>query len=331
MFRSLQLAVTKAELPLLEVVQKRLKVGEVITYLQDLLSNKLPESQPYFSEEAIRSLVSHLDLQILSRLDGFPQQSAEFTDEKNLRVLQILHRIKFSQELLQISQAFFLQNAEGLKQSRELLGALATVDALKVLENVDGKYLSFDQNIEGNKAFAVVHHQTFLHLLDFLMLTQKHSSGIHSEEKTDAAGIITVYETFEHSLLCLSEYLVYYHRISVGVKNGKTVVHPEYIRRVSALQRLLVTWGSLYFMHMLPTIVEISKDLAAVAVGKCAAVVENPVATISKDELFSLEVENSNESIIIAKGYWNSMLLWMNEIGTFHYLHIAFHCLFTFI
>jgi len=303
--KSLQLAVTKAELPLLEIVQKRVKVSEVTNYLHDLFEAKLPESQSYFSEEMISGLVSHLDLQILARLDGFPEQTIGFVEEKNLRVLQIVHRIRHAQELLKFSNGFFANDLIVMKQSREILNQITTEASFGKLESSNSSYISFDQNIEGSKSFATVHHQAFLRLVDYFILVESRHAEVSTDEQT-----LFLFSNVHTAFSQLSGYFTFQTRMPAGFAGGRSVVHPEFIRRVSALQRLSATWGALFFIHSLPSVLKLSEDVARRMKETILNVVNGESMPSIEESVVKFPIENPSSEEKTAIFYWNMLLMW---------------------
>jgi hypothetical protein len=97
--RSTQLALSRSEVPLFEVV-KLPSLSTVSAYLQGYVAHMHPESQDELSEESLRGLVDNMDYDLLTRVDEDPITGGEV--ERVARREQYERRIKRSQSLLRM-------------------------------------------------------------------------------------------------------------------------------------------------------------------------------------------------------------------------------------
>jgi hypothetical protein len=68
--KSLQLALSRSEIPLFEITEKLHTPLKAKEYFDDYLDNVLPESQGYLEENDIALLVDHMDSNLLVRVDS---------------------------------------------------------------------------------------------------------------------------------------------------------------------------------------------------------------------------------------------------------------------
>jgi hypothetical protein len=92
--KSLQLALSRSEIPLFEITEKLHTPLKAKEYFDDYLDNVLPESQGYMEDMDIALLVDHMDSNLLVRVDSTRvQEDVEALNRKK----QVIKRLEESQ------------------------------------------------------------------------------------------------------------------------------------------------------------------------------------------------------------------------------------------
>lgn len=252
---SLQLALARAEFPLLEVLENKHSVQEVLSYFKQYVGGEVLESQTILSDKEIDDLYENMDYNLLVSMDG--DSKAQNTDDvckQQNRRQQYKNRIISGQFFLRLMLAFMEDGAsssfeEQLRQRwQEQFGTLDGFEGSNASKTVgSSKVIDFkwSQKIDyGSADFERTIWMLLYRMLAFCSKCIKNIKSIDVDEKS-----LKELQQFESSALqSLSDV-----RLDVSDSTNRYVVHkssnvllqPSWIRKMSAAVRLVSCWGSI--------------------------------------------------------------------------------------
>ena len=228
-FRSLQLALTKAEYPLLELAQATsLKdLNFVSDYLASYCSGRLPESSAFLESAELASLISNLDIKIILRNDTSPLDS-EIKSQEQIRKDQMIDRIRFAQSWVFYVDALF---------RKDLLAMRKFASSFDLLREAPHHDIPFSQAVswgyDGLRTIVFNIFTGFQRLFDQLISLESNS--------TDQVGDVSFsLQKFMDELVGIRFYFT--ERSNFWNPHLLTKLSPVYFQSLSSFLRLLKRW-----------------------------------------------------------------------------------------
>jgi len=270
--QSTQLALARAEYPILEAETKLHSPQDIATYLQTYIAGLVLESQSELSGEQLSQLVDNMDYDLLTRLEEVPGSSEE-DQRKRIRRGQYEDRIKRSQELLRLVMHILQGDTES---STSRIDSLEASLFFNSSEKTVSSPVTWSQRIctESGDGYAVEKSvwEILLGVSRACVLSQriaaiKKITAADSEKKVDSALVDDLQSTCElirASVSSLHSGLVpsvesrdslYLRTTREGQSDvSSPILRPSWIREVSYVVSTLGTWLPILLSHSMTSL-----------------------------------------------------------------------------
>jgi hypothetical protein len=314
--RSTQLALSRSEVPLFEVIDKLPTLPAIAAYLQGYVAHMHPESQNELSEESLRNLVDNMDYDLLTRVDEDPSIGSE--TDRLARRRQYELRMKRAQSLLRMIftalqndlpgatsriNGFFADLWEDSPAStiplEDPFGApfslskTSSVAKNSILWSQDLSSGSIDDQSFEKRNLEVVARLCALTVTAVQLDQVVKTSAASSSDPSESEAALHLRQTLRQISQSLHNLLAEIRQVlgeddrpesmrrkfleSVG--SGDVLLRPSWIRKASCVSRSLGAWGPVLLAHLQATLFKDSKKKKAKK-GKGPADSEEQIAIV---------------------------------------------------